>query len=91
MLAAAALVVAGAFAWLFVFIIGGQAFPLDIFPGYVASSSFSDGSVAAYLPSWPELLLGVGGVGAALVITTSGLRLFDFMPQDDPATAGQEH
>jgi molybdopterin-containing oxidoreductase family membrane subunit len=91
MLAAAVLVVAGAFAWLFVFIIGGQAFPLDIFPGYVASSGFADGAVAAYLPSWPELLLGIGGVGAALVITTAGLRLFDFMPRDDSAAMGREH
>lgn len=90
MLIAAALVIAGAFAWLFVFIIGGQAFPLDIFPGYVASSSFSDGAAAAYLPTWPELLLGVGGAGAALVITTAGLRLFDFMPQDDLAAVGRE-
>lgn len=91
MLVAAALVVAGAFAWLFVFIIGGQAFPLEIFPGYVASSSFADGVVNPYSPSLPELLLGMGGLGAALLITTGGVRLFDFMPQDDCAPAAKEH
>ena len=82
-LAASSLVVLGAGAWLFVFIIGGQAFPLEIFPGAVVSSSFGDGAVAAYTPSWPEFLLGLGGLGAALVLTTVGVRVLDFMPQDD--------
>ena len=79
----AALVVAGAFAFLYVFIIGGQAFPLEIFPGHVASSSFGDGQVAHYAPSWPEALLGFGGVGAAFLLTVVGVRVLDFMPQDD--------
>ena len=82
-LLAAALVVAGALAWLYVFIIGGQAFPLEIFPGYSATSSFGDGAVAQYTPRWPEWLLGLGGVGAAFVLTTIGVRVLDFMPQDD--------
>ena len=81
--AAALLVVLGAFAWLYVFIIGGQAFPLEIFPGYSASSSFGDGAMAHYVPRWPEWLLGLGGVGAAFVLTTIGVRVLDFMPQDD--------
>jgi len=85
-LAAAAAVVLGAFAFLYVFIIGGQAFPLEIFPGYAASSSFGDGAVAHYVPSWPELLLGLGGVGAAFVLTTVGVRVLDFLPQDDLPT-----
>jgi molybdopterin-containing oxidoreductase family membrane subunit len=85
-LLAAALVVAGALAWLYVFIIGGQAFPLEIFPGHVASSSFGDGAIAHYVPRWPEWLLGLGGIGAAFVLTTIGVRVLDFMPQDDFAT-----
>jgi Ni/Fe-hydrogenase subunit HybB-like protein len=80
---AAACVVAGAFAFLYVFIIGGQAFPLDIFPGHAAASTFGDGVVAAYAPSWPEWLLGIGGLGAAFVLTMVGVRVLDFMPQDD--------
>ena len=83
--AAAALVVLGAFAWLYVFIVGGQAFPLDIFPGRQVSSSFADGAVAAYAPAWPEWLLGIGGVGAAFLLTVVGVRVLDFMPQDDLA------
>ena len=86
-LVAALLVVAGAAAWLYVFIIGGQAFPLDLFPGRVVSSSFGDGAIARYTPSLPELLLGLGGVGTAFVLTTVGVRVLDFMPQDDFVTA----
>ena len=89
-LAAAALVVVGAFAWLFVFIIGGQAFPLDIFPGYVVTqSSFGDGAVAHYAPSLPELMLGIGGLAAAFVVTLVGTHVFDFAPADEPALAAK--
>ena len=86
-LMAAVLVVLGAIAWLFVFIIGGQVFPLDIFPGYAASSTFADGSIAQYTPSLPEFLLGLGGLGAAAALTTVGVKLFDFMPKDALAQA----
>jgi molybdopterin-containing oxidoreductase family membrane subunit len=83
---AAALVVLGAFAFLYVFIIGGQAFPLEIFPGWAASSTFADGAVSHYRPSWPELALGIGGVGAAFLLTVVGVRVLDFLPQDDLKT-----
>ena len=46
-------------------------------------SSFGDGAIAHYVPRWPEWLLGLGGVGAAFVLTTIGVRVLDFMPQDD--------
>lgn len=85
--AASVLVVAGAFAFLYVFIIGGQAFPLEIFPGHAVSSSFGDGAIASYVPSLPEFLLGIGGLGAALLLTVVGVRAFDFMPQDDFVSA----
>jgi len=84
-LLASALIVLGAFAWLFVFIIGGQSFPLEIFPGYQVSSSFGDGAVAHYLPSLPELLLGIGGIGVAFLLTLVGVRVLDFLPSDDAA------
>jgi molybdopterin-containing oxidoreductase family membrane subunit len=88
-LAAALMVLLGAFAFLYVFIIGGQSFPLEIFPGHAVSSSFGDGQVAHYQPSLPELLLGVGGLGAAFLLTLVGIRAFDFMPQDDFVPAAQ--
>lgn len=76
-------VLLGAFAFLYVFIVGGQAWPLDIFPGYSASSSFGDGAIASYAPSLPEILLGLGGMAAAFLITTVGVRVLRFLPQDD--------
>ena len=80
---ASLLVVGGAFAWLYVFIIGGQAWPLDIFPGYAASSSFADGAISRYAPSVPELLLGLGGAGVAFLVTVVGVRVLPILPQVD--------
>jgi molybdopterin-containing oxidoreductase family membrane subunit len=87
-LAASALVVLGAFAWLFVFIVGGQAFPLEIFPGHVATSSFADGATAHYAPSLPEALLGLGGVAVAFLLTLVGAQVLDFMPHEELAAGG---
>jgi molybdopterin-containing oxidoreductase family membrane subunit len=82
--AASLLVILGGFALLYVFIIGGQAYPLDIFPGYQVSSSFGDGQIAAYHPSLYEFLLGFGGLAIAFIITTVSVRVLDFMPHDKP-------
>ncbi len=82
--AASLLVVLGAFALLYVFIIGGQAYPLNIFPGYEASSSFGDGQIAAYRPSIYEFMLGFGGLAIAFITTTISVRVLNFMPQDKP-------
>jgi molybdopterin-containing oxidoreductase family membrane subunit len=85
LVAAALLVVGGAFAWLYVFVVGGQAWPLDVFPGYAASSSFGDGAIGSYTPSLPELLLGCGGVALAFLITVVGARVLPFLPRDESA------
>lgn len=81
---ASLLIVLGAFSLLYVFIIGGQAFPLSIFPGYEVTSSFGDGAIGHYQPSLPEILLGMGGVGIAFLITTIGVRVLDFVPHEIP-------
>lgn len=80
--AASVLVIVGAFALLYVFIIGGQAYPLDIFPGFSESSSFGDGQIASYSPSIYEFLLGFGGLAIAFILTAVGVHIFNFMPQD---------
>jgi len=80
--AAAVLTLAGAFAFLYVFIIGGQAFPLDIFPGYEVASSYRDGAVATYAPSLPEVLLGLAGVAVAFVITLVGVQVLSILPAE---------
>ncbi len=81
-LTASLLVILGAFSLLYVFIIGGQAYPLNIFPGYQVSSTFADGQISVYHPSLYEFLLGFGGLAIAFIITTAGVRVLNFMPQD---------
>ncbi|GJL82331.1 MAG: Hdr menaquinol oxidoreductase integral membrane subunit [marine bacterium B5-7] len=80
---AAALVIIGSFAQLYVLIIGGQAYPMSLFPGKQVSSSFYDGVIASYIPSMPEVLLGIGGVSTALLITTIAIRILPFLPERD--------
>jgi molybdopterin-containing oxidoreductase family membrane subunit len=75
------LVIVGAFAQLYVIIIGGQAFPLNIFPGYIIDSSFADGAINAYSPSLWEFLLGFGGVTCALLIALLVIRILPIMPE----------
>ena len=80
---ASLLIVLGGFSLLYVFIIGGQAFPLSIFPGFEVNSTFGDGAIGLYQPSTPEILLGLGGVAVAFLITAVGIRMLDFVPHED--------
>jgi molybdopterin-containing oxidoreductase family membrane subunit len=77
--AASLLVSLGALAFLYVFIIGGQAWPLEIFPGYEAASAFHDGRIDGYTPSLPEFLLGLGGIAASFVIALAGARVLPIL------------
>ncbi len=78
---AALAVIAGGLAQMYVTIIGSQAWPLQIFPGYEVSSSFADGVVGSYTPSLPEWLLGIGGIGMTGVIVVLALKWLAFLPQ----------
>ena len=84
---AALLVVLGGLAQLYVIIIGGQAYPLNIMPGYRLQSGFFDGVVASYAPSLPELALGLGGVGLAGLLAVLALRVLPFLPTAMPTTS----
>ena len=77
------LVILGGLAQMYVTIVGGQAFPMVMFPGHEVSSSFYDGVVSAYSPSVYEWLLAMGGPGITFVLTVLAVRVFKFMPQDD--------
>ena len=90
---ACALVVIGGVAQMYVTIIGAQAFPLDMFPGMKESSSFYDGQINPYTPSLPELLLGLGGVAIALLMTTFAVKVLRLLPAqlDDATVAKLEH
>jgi molybdopterin-containing oxidoreductase family membrane subunit len=88
---AALLVILGGMAQMYVTIIGSQAFPLVLFPGYQVSSSFGDGVVSAYAPRLPEWLLGLGGFAMVGVIVVLALKLLGFLPErmdDQPEEAG---
>ncbi|MGE4279959.1 MAG: NrfD/PsrC family molybdoenzyme membrane anchor subunit [Magnetospirillum sp.] len=79
--AASVLVVLGGMAQIYVILIGGQAFPLTLFPGMEVSSSFADGQVNAYVPTLAEILLGLGGFALALLLTIIGASAFRILPQ----------
>lgn len=80
LITAALLVVVGALAQVYVLIIGGQVFPLELFPGYSVTSTFYDGVIAHYTPSLAELALGMGGIGLAVLVTLIGVRILPFVP-----------
>jgi Ni/Fe-hydrogenase subunit HybB-like protein len=79
--AAGLMVIVGGLATMYVVIIGGQAFPMAMFPGKeIVESGFYDAGVAAYAPSLPEVLLGIGGVAMAMMMTAIGIRMLRFLP-----------
>lgn len=77
----AILIVLGALAQMYVTIIGGQAFPLKLFPGFTESSSFFDGEIHAYTPSQWEWMLGIGGFGIALAMVTFAVKVLRILPE----------
>ena len=78
---ASILILLGGFAAMHVIIIGGQAFPLNIFPDHIILvSAFYDNVVHSYTPSIFEFILGLGGVALALIITLIGIANFKFLP-----------
>lgn len=78
---ASVLVIIGGLAQVYVIIVGGQAFPLILFPGMETTSSFFDGEVHAYVPSLYEVILGVGGVAMALLMVALAVKFLPFLPQ----------
>jgi molybdopterin-containing oxidoreductase family membrane subunit len=79
-LAAAVAVAVGGLATLYVFMIAAQAVPQTILPGLVVSSPHGDGEVAAYVATWPEWLLGLGGTAVALLVLLAGCLMFRVVP-----------
>ena len=75
------LILIGSFVAMYVIIIGGQAYPLTIFPDHIIiESSFYDNVVHSYVPSLYEFGLGLGGVALALIIVLIGIANFKFLP-----------
>ncbi len=77
----ALLIILGGFSMIYVVVVGGQAYPMDLISGMTVSSTFGDGQIATYVPSMPELLLGLGGVAFAIMATLFVVKILPFMPQ----------
>ena len=82
--AASLLVILGGLCAMYVIVIGGQAFPMSMFPGMtIVESGFYDGvngAVASYVPTLAEFLLGLGGMAVAIIATLIAVRLLQFLP-----------
>jgi len=74
------LIIIGGLSTMYTIIIGGQAYPIEIFPGYEVSSTFFDGVVNDYTPSIYEIALGVGGLAVSLVIVAFVIKVLPFLP-----------
>jgi len=76
---ASLLVLIGGVVQLYVLIIGGQAYPLEMFPGKEILEGY--GGIAAYTPSLPETVLGIGGIAVALIAVVFLVKFLPFLPE----------
>ncbi|HYG85539.1 MAG TPA: NrfD/PsrC family molybdoenzyme membrane anchor subunit [Azospirillum sp.] len=74
---AAALVAVGGWFQVYALVIGGQSLPLTLLPGLDVTSEVP----AAYAPSLPEALLGLGGVAVALALVVAGCAVLRVLPR----------
>jgi len=72
-------------------IIGGQAYPMELFPGYEVSSSFFDGVVNEYSPSLPEVVLGVSGMAISVLLVAFALKVLNFLPESLADSVADPH
>jgi Ni/Fe-hydrogenase subunit HybB-like protein len=81
---ACGLIIVGGLAFMYLIIIGGQAYPMEMFPGMtLIDGGFGEAAarVAPYTPSLPEFLLGMGGIAVAMLMTAVGVRVLKFLPE----------
>jgi len=76
---ASVLVLIGGVAQLYVIIIGGQAYPMEMFPGKEILAGY--GGIATYTPSLPEIALGLGGIAVSLIAVTFLIKFLPFLPE----------
>jgi len=76
---ASVLVLIGGIAQLYVIIIGGQAYPMEMFPGKEILEGY--GGIVAYTPSLPEIMLGLGGIAVSLIAVTFLIKFLPFLPE----------
>ncbi|TNF33630.1 MAG: molybdopterin oxidoreductase [Gammaproteobacteria bacterium] len=90
---ACTLVVIGGLAQMYTIIIGGQAYPMEMFPGMeVLESGFFDGVSVQYSATLPEILLGLGGFAVAFIIVAIAVKALSLLPQSlDDSIADPHH
>ncbi|MEO1939100.1 NrfD/PsrC family molybdoenzyme membrane anchor subunit [Candidatus Thioglobus sp.] len=76
---ASVLVLVGGVIQLYIIIVGGQAYPMEMFPGKEILEGY--GGIATYTPSLPETMLGVGGIAVALIAVTFLVKFLPFLPE----------
>ena len=76
---ASVLIIIGGFIQLYVIIIGGQAYPMALFPGKEILEGY--GGVAQYSASLPEVSLGIGGIALAIIAVTFLVKFLAFLPK----------
>ena len=76
---ASVLVLVGGLIQLYVIIIGGQAYPMELFPGKEILEGY--GGVAEYTPTLAEIVLGFGGIAVALIAVTFLVKFLPFLPE----------
>ena len=73
------MIILGGLIQLYVIIIGGQAYPMELFPGKEILEGY--GTIASYTPTLPELMLGLGGVAVAIIAITYLVKFLPFLPE----------
>ena len=76
---ASVLVILGGIAQLYVIIVGGQAYPMELFPGKEILEGY--GAIALYAPTLAELMLGLGGIAVALIAIIFLVKVLPFLPE----------
>jgi molybdopterin-containing oxidoreductase family membrane subunit len=89
--AAAVLAIFGGLSLLYNVLIGGQSYPLVLFPNTIVESAFADGIINSYTPSLPELVLGIGGVGVTLLIIVVGVKVLRLLPESLADSVADPH
>lgn len=77
---ASVLAIIGGFIQLYIIIIGGQSYPLELFPNAEISSTFADGVFNTYSATLPEYLLGLGGIGITFCLVMIGIKVLRMLP-----------
>jgi molybdopterin-containing oxidoreductase family membrane subunit len=52
---------------------------MELFPGKEILAGY--GGIAAYTPTLPELMLGLGGMAVALIVITYLIKFLPFLPE----------